>query len=310
MKKYVISAVFATLATMGWAQTESMQSFRHVGIGLEAGLMGAGAQLSIPVVSDHLVLVVGYNYLEYNIDKTLDDFGIGNLNNDIDNLNRQVNDYNTYVGPFTGKNYSNISRLGSDDITVDASLELNLSNFKCLLEYYPSAHSSFHFTFGAMFGKDYMLRIKGVADPVSNATYQSAMKLNGEIKDAPFDDPVKKTMYDITGVDDLDKVLRLSLDKKTYHLGADASIDARLAINKVRPYLGLGFGRAVPNRRVGFQFEVGTWMHGNPTLKSKNELGYYDESATSNETIDDVYKIVNSVRFWPQMTFRLTGRIF
>lgn len=309
MKKIVLSLALASVTALGFAQSENMEAFKHMSVGVEAGLMGAGVQVAMPVVTDHLVLVLGYNSFKYSMDKTIEGLGYGDLNNHIAKLNQQVSDYNTYVSPFTGQKYSPLSSLGQD-ISVDASAELNLSNFKCLVEYYPSKNSSFHLTAGVMIGKDYLLKIDGVADKLSNDCYKSALKLNEELKNAPFDDPGKKAVYDITGVDDLDKVLRLNVDDQTYHLGTDASVEAKLAINKVRPYFGLGFGRAVPNKRVGFQFEIGAWMHGNPTLKSANNLGYFDPDATSNETVDDVYKIVNSVSIWPQMTFRLTGRIF
>ena len=58
-------------------------------------------------------------------------------------------------------------------------------------------------------------------------------------------------------------------------------------------------------KRVGFQFELGAWMHGKPTIKSSSEVSY-DPSA---EGIDGVGDVMSKIQFWPQMTFRLTGRI-
>lgn len=308
MKKILASMVVSMVALTASAQTEQMTAFKNVGIGLEAGLMGGGIQLAMPVVTNHLVFVMGYNSLKLNLDYTIENIGYGDLNNDINRLNQQVKDYNTYLAPSTGHTYSEISPLGSS-ISVDAAAELNMSNFKILFEYYPSANSSFHLTAGAMIGKDYLLKIEGVADDMSNAAYQSALVLNRQIKAAPDGDLVKKAAYDIVGVEDLDKVLRLNIDEKTYHLNEEARVDATLGINKVRPYFGLGFGRAIPNKRVGFQFEIGAWLHGSPKIKSSNELNYFDSSATSSSDVDDVYDIVKGISFYPQMTFRLTGRI-
>ena len=37
----------------------------------------------------------------------------------------------------------------------------------------------------------------------------------------------------------------------------DGSVSADLKVRSVKPYVGLGFGRPIPRRRVGFRFELG-----------------------------------------------------
>ena len=88
----------------------------------------------------------------------------------------------------------------------------------------------------------------------------------------------------------------------------DCSLDAAIQISKVRPYAGIGFGRSVPNKRIGFQFEMGAWFHGTPKVVSPNELpaDKYDPNAESIEGVGD---IISKITVYPQITLRLTGRI-
>ena len=306
MKKILSSLAIAAVALSASAQSESMEAFKSFGFGVEAGTMGGGIQFSMPLVTDHLVFVMGYNALSLNLDYTVKNLSNVKLNNRITTLNKQARDYNTYVSPTTGVTFSELATL-DDDINVETSAEFNMSNFKMLFEYYPSKNSSFHITAGAMIGKDYMLKIKGVADDISKDRYLNTIRFNEEIQAAPGGS--LKTEHHIDGVDDLESSLRLNLDNTTYHLGTNGRIDASLGINKVRPYLGIGFGRAIPTKRFGFQFEIGAWMHGSPTLKSSNCLDFYDDEAISSDKVEDYYKMVKNLSIYPQMTFRFTGRI-
>lgn len=307
MKK-ILSLLALTVVTLSAnAQSEHMEAFKNFGCGVEVGTMGAGVQVSMPVVTNHLVFVLGYNAMNYNLDYTVKNLSNARLNGKINDLNKQVRAYNQYVAPTTGKTFNELNPL-DDDIDIDASAKLNLSNFKVLFEYYPFEKSSFHITAGAMIGQDYMLKIKGVADEFSRERYLSTISLNKDVIAAPGGQ--LKDDHGIVGIEDLEKSLRLNLDNTTYHLDDIGRIDASLAINRVRPYVGIGFGRAIPNKRVGFQFELGAWFHGSPSLKSSNELDYYDDEAITSDSVEDYYKLVKSLSVYPQLTFRLTGRIF
>ena len=106
-------------------------------------------------------------------------------------------------------------------------------------------------------------------------------------------------------VSNLEDVVKFSIDDRTFQFkpNSNGKVDLDVNINKVRPYLG--FGRPVPKKRVGFQFELGAWFHAKPEIVSDSEVSY-DPSA---DGVSDVVKVMNKIQFWPQMTFRLTGRI-
>ncbi|MBQ0057793.1 MAG: hypothetical protein KBT20_09070 [Bacteroidales bacterium] len=302
MKKIILSLVAVAVALTASAQTKNMNAFKNVGIGVEAGLMGAGVEVSMPVVSNHLVLVLGYNFpnIKYSTDISFD---AGDLNTEIDRLNASVREINAY-----GAGLSEVSKLNENEVTVSTDAKLNWGNFKAMVEYYPSSKSGFHFTLGAMIGNEEFISLNGVADEYTQAAYTSALKLESEY--SAWKKANASTIQQF-GLDlpetNIKGSLRYNIDETSYGLGDRCAVDAAIKIQKVKPYFGIGFGRAIPNKRVGFQFEIGAWYHGTPKIESTNELDFYDENADGIEGVGDT---MSKIQFYPQMTFRLTGRIF
>jgi len=273
--------------------SRSMEAFSHIGVGLEAGLMGAGIEISMPVVTNHMVLKVGYNFPVCTYPTDID-FSASDINNEINKLNQNISTANATLG----RSYSPVSNL-NDKVVVDVDGKIDFTAVKTLVELYPSKRSKFHFVFGAYIGNESLISLSGIADDATRAAYKSAVKLEKEYK-ANGDD---KIFGDI----DIKNSIKYNIDETSYGLGEDCVVDATVKVLKVRPYFGLGWGRSIPSRRVGFQFEVGAWYHGKPTIESPNELPVYDSSA---DGIDGIGETMERVLFWPQMTFRITGRLF
>ena len=73
----------------------------------------------------------------------------------------------------------------------------------------------------------------------------------------------------------------------------------------VKPYLGLGVGRTIPNKTVGFKFELGVVYQG----KLKVDSDYLNTSMTPSD-VDDVVEIpVLESKFWPSATLSLVFRL-
>jgi len=75
--------------------------------------------------------------------------------------------------------------------------------------------------------------------------------------------------------------------------------------NPVMPYLGLGFGRSVPNKVVNFRFELGAYYMGSPSV---------DMTATGlvHQTVEERDKIQDNLKnymFYPSMTFNLNFKL-
>jgi hypothetical protein len=91
-----------------------------------------------------------------------------------------------------------------------------------------------------------------------------------------------------------------------------ASADFRLG-NSIKPYAGIGVGRAVAkNKRLAFKFEMGVLYQGNSySLKQNGRL--IDLSASKEEELLDLHELLTEswyVRFWPQISFQLSYRLF
>lgn len=176
------------------------------------------------------------------------------------------------------------------DITdnVDAKITLNVFDFKLLADIYPSKRGSFHFTVGAFIG----------SDKFAKATNTSMF----------IKDPAKYGKIGLILGD-----YRVTTDKDGYAHG-----DA--VVNSFKPYLGFGFGRAVPKKRVGFSFDFGLKFWGKPALGVAETLDdwgktYYHKFKSSeldnkdDEDVKDGLEIAEKVFVFPVITFRLSGRI-
>lgn len=91
-------------------------------------------------------------------------------------------------------------------------------------------------------------------------------------------------------------------------LNEDFEINGDIRCNSFRPYLGLGFGRAVPKNRIGFRFELGCQFMGRLKV-------YQDDQELNLDKIledagdDDISKIVKDIKVYPCLKFSIVGRI-
>ena len=94
----------------------------------------------------------------------------------------------------------------------------------------------------------------------------------------------------------------------------DGVFDGTLRIgNRIKPYLGIGFGRTIPENRLGFRFDIGVIHQGDLRFIS-DQAGIDDlEGATTSIEIPDDWGFVSDfstlARFWPVVNFSLTFRL-
>lgn len=123
---------------------------------------------------------------------------------------------------------------GSDkgaDYPVDAKATCNLSNAELLVDIFPFEQIDIHFTAGMLYGPKNAVK-------VTNTT------------------PLPKD-YDIIGLD---------VDGYTV-MAVDRYIDGYVAVESLRPYLGVGWGSAVrSDRKVSFTCDLGAIYWGKPGL--------------------------------------------
>lgn len=318
MKKYFATLAIAALSLSAFAQSMYMEPFKHMSASIEAGTTGAGINIAVPVVRDRLVLVAGYNFptLSYNLDIQA---SAGSVNTEIGKYNNELNNIKTLANQYLpGSNANELVNLNNIQGTCETKASLNLSNVKLMLEFYPNTTSPFHFTVGAMMGSDKFVSVdahttKGDWDIYKQFSKSSATanelinSINQKINEsgAPEGNISQISLPDLT----------FGFEGETYRvddLDGDGTADVKgsLVINKIKPYIGVGFGRGIPNKRVGMQLEMGVWYHGTPTFQMENPKSSTASQVNIDNSLGSLVDKVKEISVYPQITLRIVGRLF
>lgn len=168
------------------------------------------------------------------------------------------------------------------DFTVNLDANLKRTQGSVIFNVYPLAKakvcSSFFLAAGLYFGGDKLVKIKGHSDEIANDLKQ----LNGA---NPY------------------------IELGDYKLPVDdnGNVKGGLKVQKVRPYVGLGFGRYVPNKRISVTGELGVQFHGHiKPYTSEGEIEAFDELTEK----DDWKKVMDKLTVYPMLKIVISGRIF
>ena len=152
---------------------------------------------------------------------------------------------------------------------------------KLLVDFYPKRGSWFYFTAGTYIGGMAQKRITGQVDPLY---VRAANLLN---KYLPEDDKMR--------------VLTCK-DYSDYYCEAEVKpsgkVDYSLRILPVKPYVGIGFGRMLPKRKLGCHFDLGILYRGRWKVHCD---GYHWDKTKSSYATWCMYGVA---------AIRLTGRLF
>lgn len=166
------------------------------------------------------------------------------------------------------------------DFTVDLDANLKRTQGSVIFNVYPLAKakvcSSFFLAAGLYFGGDKLVQIKGHSDEIANDLKQFGGTSYIELGD-----------------------YKLPVDE-------NGNVKGGLKVQKVRPYLGLGFGRYVPKKRISVTGELGVQFHGHiKPYTSEGEIAF--DEFTEN---DDWKKVMDKLTVYPMLKIVISGRIF
>ncbi|MBR1933840.1 MAG: hypothetical protein IJ841_09170 [Prevotella sp.] len=180
---------------------------------------------------------------------------------------------------------SNSSSFTTKEVNVEG--KLNKTDVKILLDIYPIPKASFRITAGAFIGAEKLINV-----------YNTEQFL------APSE-------WGVSGIRLGD--YRVTSDK-------NGNVSADVKVNSFKPYLGLGFGRAVPKKRLSFNVDLGVQFWGKPGIWTNAKDDWMEgEEATyhqlkkgdiDNDDADKAFNIISKITVWPVISFRLNGRIF
>jgi len=170
-----------------------------------------------------------------------------------------------------------VNRLNSVELGLKAELQMTSGHLLFDIVPFRRGNSSFFISAGLYFGTGKLITVSG-----------------------RFDEATMRELEN-SGVNVSD--LSIEIGDVKAGMNSDGSVSADLKVRSVKPYVGLGFGRVIPRRRVGFRFELGALFHGTPEVVSDNI------SDTNSEELSDVNKFLKDFKVYPQLNFQVTVRL-
>ena len=173
-----------------------------------------------------------------------------------------------------------------DNVPIQGKLKM--LNGSVLINFYPIPISSFHVTAGAFFGGEDVAEVYNT--------------INGQLI------PVNQA-NEIINANNL-PIDPIGLELGNYLLTPDAqgNVRATLKTKNFKPYVGIGFGRAVPKRRIGFKFDLGAMFWGSPEVIDHNGVSLTKQDWDGKD--GGAFKVISKIKVYPVLKFRLCGRIF
>ena len=268
MKRFALSLAAPLICLVLQAQHPwDTNFFNHLSVGVNAGTPGVGADVAMPVCKFIQVRAGFVKMPDFNITASLD---------------ASETQYFDASGT--------LQQLPEGKLKIQGKPKL--ANGMIMLDLQPIPISSFHITVGAYFGGGDIIEMYNRED--------GALSIINEAND-------QIAQWNAQNPGNPQKPIGLELGDYLLTPDADGNVRATFSTKKFRPYAGLGFGRAVPRKRIGFRTDIGCMFWGKPTIKCNGE------TISASDVGGDEGKIIRAmskIKIYPCISFRLCGRIF
>ena len=310
MKKLLIACSVMLLSLGASAQV-------HFGIGAGAGTTGIALDASL-MVGKYVGIRGGVDIMpQIKVNKDID-LKTEDANKKVSQLTNEIKELNTKLAQY-GLEQVDLSQYPGGNLPNNMEIQGKLKNTTghVLIDLYPGGHS-FHFTVGAYFGPEEIIDVynkeDGFMKPIT--AYNDAIIYAQS--QTPSNSVVPQNVRDVVDKYGLKMIGgELGDDFVTPNPADKGNVNAYAKVKSFRPYVGLGFGRAVPKGRIGCQFDLGVQFWGKPEIYvptyNKTTGTYQCEKIDGDKAGDDagkVLKTVSKVSVYPVLNFRLVGRIF
>lgn len=268
MKRFALSLAVPLICLVLQAQHPwDTNFFNHLSVGVNAGTPGVGADVAMPVCKFIQVRAGFVKMPDFSINASLD---------------ASETQYFDASGT--------LQQLPEGKLKIQGKPKL--ANGMIMLDLLPIPISSFHITVGAYFGGGDIIEMYNRED--------GALSIINEAND-------QIAQWNAQNPGNPQKPIGLELGDYLLTPDADGNVRATFSTKKFRPYAGLGFGRAVPRKRIGFRTDIGCMFWGKPAIKCNGE------TISASDVGGDEGKIIRAmskIKIYPCISFRLCGRIF
>lgn len=173
---------------------------------------------------------------------------------------------------------------------INVKVQPNMTTYHALLDLYPARR--FHFTVGAYFGKHTPLKVF-----TDDGSLMEVTKANQTL-----------ALHNAAFPNDQVDPIGLQLGDRIFTPDSNGNVEAELRVKKMRPYFGIGFGRAVPRKsRVGASFDLGVQYWGKPAYYCNGEE--INPSSIDEINSNKVWSTLSTIPVYPVVTLRIAGRI-
>ena len=264
-----------------------MVPFSHLSVGAEIGLHGVGVELALPI-QEHLVLKAGYNFSPkkdlFNTNMTIDTY-------DLKSAQEQYEAYSAAMG----QNYRFENRF-EDEAVINAGVNLGVTNYKIMLNYYPFMSRKFYLAGGVYYS-------------ATDNNDQPLITVSGQTTENDWN-----ALLELREKTAENHVMAIEIGETKYPVierDGCGYIQADFMVDPLKYYLGIGSGRCIPNRSVGLQFELGAMIYSGAALVCQGKD--VDMESLGDKFGDDVKEFMEYVKrypIYPQLTLRLCFRLF
>lgn len=169
--------------------------------------------------------------------------------------------------------YTNIATQNREQFEMDVKGNLKRTQFNVIFNVYPFGRiNSLFVAVGGYFGGSEVVAIHGHSDALTGID-------KGYVEIGDYNIPVDK----------------------------NGNVSGGIKVKGFRPYFGVGYGRPVPGKRLGFMVELGVQVHGK--MKAFTDYGTLD--ILDDVDVDNDWKdVMDKLTVYPVLKFTLSGKIF
>ncbi len=309
-------AVFGIAQSSAQLTTEDYGIFNRVGVGLGVGMNGISIDAAT-FVTPYIGIRAGVDIMPKIKVNTELDLGVEEINKSIAQYNQDIQDFNTQLEQLKQLDPT-LSSLEGFDIGTGLPNEINVegkfsnTTWHVLFDIYPFAKSSsFRITTGLYFGPDKVVSVYNED--------QGALRVVTDYNET-YDKLRQSNNADVQSLIAEKGLKRVGVELGDYFITPNPAergdVEAKIKVSSVRPYIGIGFGRGVPKKRVGCQFDLGVQFWSTPKVYAptynKNTETYINEQLEDTKAGGDggdVLKTISKISVYPSMTLRIVGRI-
>ena len=281
----IVALLLATTAVFAQDEDDDYM-FNHMNFGITAGTTGVGLELAMPL-GKYVQVRAGATYVPAVSIKS--------------SLEQVTTENNIYK-----------------DELLDIKSTPNFLNGKLMFDFYPAPSFPLHITLGAFVGAEKIIDITSVDDKI--VTYKGLAEYNREEQSVLAD----HYAYNKANRHDIENGTKhyhgVQLGDYTLIPDKDGKINSWIETSMIRPYAGLGWGKAVSDKGFDWMIEAGVIFWNTPKLFSTTS----DTSSSVDGTSIDVelqkndiggnnsmiLKTISNLQIYPVLNFRIGFNMF